>query len=328
LTQPGKESVLHLSAEEVASLVDCKVAYDAALTAALADPGPVTGRTEIQSNGTSLRVLVGALPSLDVIGYKQFHVAGEVVRYLCHPFELSTGRPIAILDAQHVTGFRTAASSAVAVGAVFEAAHALDVAVVGSGLEARHGLEAVASAQKVRSARVYSPNPVRREAFAEEMSEVLGLPVDAADSVAAAARNVDLVYAATDSRREVVVGLDEIEDAKMLVTVGSTIPTQRETAAEVFRRADRLIVDTPDAFSASGDLIAAYPQQQPRSLSLKDALADESAVAGELVVYKSIGSAEQDLVLAAQVVSLAAGRGVGTRRSSLSAERMLSKGSA
>jgi len=152
----------------------------------------------MQVTGTSFRVLAGAIPSLDLLGYKQFHVANEVVRYACHLFELSSGRPIAIVDGQHVTGYRTAASAAVAVGGVFDPGTAVRVAIVGSGLEARHGLAAVAAVRPVASATVFSPNPTSRDSFAREMAAELGIPVTAASTVAEAAAGCDLVYAATD----------------------------------------------------------------------------------------------------------------------------------
>jgi len=111
------------------------------------------------------------------------------------------------------------------------------------------------------------------------------------------------------------------------VTVGSTIPIQRETAAAVFGAAASLVVDTRDAFAASGDLIAAY-DQPPKFLSLGELISVDSAMPGGLIIYKSIGSAEQDLVLASCLAELAVERGFGTRVKAVSTGRLLSKGRA
>jgi len=307
--------------------VNVNLAREAAEIAARAAAGAHTTRAEMQVTGTSFRVLAGAIPSLDLLGYKQFHVANEVVRYACHLFELSSGRPIAIVDGQHVTGYRTAASAAVAVGGVFDPGTAVRVAIVGSGLEARHGLAAVAAVRPVASATVFSPNPTSRDSFAREMAAELGIPVTAASTVAEAAAGCDLVYAATDSRGRVVVERGDLHGVRMLVTVGSTIPIQRETAAAVFGAAASLVVDTRDAFAASGDLIAAY-DQPPKFLSLGELISVDSAMPGGLIIYKSIGSAEQDLVLASCLAELAVERGFGTRVKAVSTGRLLSKGRA
>jgi alanine dehydrogenase len=320
-------TLLTLSAAEVEELLTLEVAHDAAVIAAKAAPEAITGRTELEPPGGMFRVLVGAIPALDLVGYKQFHVANGRVRYLCHLFEMSTGRPTAVLDAQHITAYRTSGSAAAAVQAFFGSEEALEVAVAGSGAEARHGLRAVAAAVTVRTARVFSPNPGRREAFATDMSAELGIEVTAAESVAEATRGCDLVYAGTDSGGRIVIEAGDLDaSVRMLVTVGSTVPPQRETAPELLQGAAVLVVDTPDVFTSSGDMIAAFPAGPRDHVLLGDWLESPVRDPGGLAVYKSIGSAEQDLVLAWRVATLAAERGVGTPAVSVSTERVLSKG--
>jgi alanine dehydrogenase len=320
-------TLLNLSAAEVADLLTVEIAHEAAVVAAEVAPDVISGRTELEIEDGMFRMLAGAIPALDVVGYKQFHAAQGMVRYLCHLFELSTGRPIAIMDAQHITGYRTAGSAAAAVQAFFGATEPVAVAIVGSGAEARHGLKALAAAISISSVRVFSPNPGRREAFAADMSAALGREVSAAASVAEAARGCDLVYAGTDSGGRVVIEAGDLDQSvRMLVTVGSTIPPQRETAPAVFEGAARLVVDTPDVFTSSGDMIAAFAGEPPAFTRLGEWLAAPETGADGLVVYKSIGSAEQDLVLAWRVASLAAERGVGTHVPPVSTERVLSKG--
>lgn len=322
---PADEVVLHLSAADVSALVNTDLAREAASAAAIAAADAHTTRAEIQTTGASFRVLVGAIPSLNLLGYKQFHVADEVVRYVCHLFELSSGRPISMVDGQFITGYRTAAASAVAVGEVFDPHTPLRVAIVGSGLEARHGLAAVAAVRPVASATVFSPNPASRASFASAMSAQLGIPVTPASSVAEAAAGCDLVYAATDSRGRVVVERDDLIGVRMLVTVGSTIPVQRETSASTFAAAALLVVDTPDAFTSSGDLIAADGATAPH-VSLGELVSGDLDLPSGLIVYKSIGSAEQDLVLASRLSDLAVERGFGTRVRAVSTGRLLSQG--
>jgi ornithine cyclodeaminase/alanine dehydrogenase-like protein (mu-crystallin family) len=159
------------------------------------------------------------------------------------------------------------------------------------------------------------------------MSAELGVEVSAAESVADATRGCDLVYAGTDSGGRIVIAAGDLDaGVRMLVTVGSTVPPQRETAPEILQGAAVLVADTPDVFTSSGDMIAAFPEDPRDHVLLGDWLASPVSDPGGLLVYKSIGSAEQDLVLAWRVAALAAERGVGARVPSVSTERVLSKG--
>ena len=73
----------------------------------------------------------------------------------------------------------------------------------------RHGanlLKAFCTVRPIEKVRVYSPTKANREAYADEMSEALGLEIQVVDNPQEAVRGADIVSAATDAMTPVVLG--------------------------------------------------------------------------------------------------------------------------
>ena len=100
--------------------------------------------------------------------------------------------------------------------------------MLGSGFEARKHLRAVAAVRDLAAARVYSPRADSRQRFADELADA-GIPVTPAASAAAAVAGADLVICAARSHDETPVLLGRwLEPGMTVVSVGSTVPGQRE----------------------------------------------------------------------------------------------------
>src|SRR6185503_16390116 len=82
-----------------------------------------------------------------------------------------TGALLAIMDGRYITEMRTAAVSAVSAR-LLARKDADDLGIIGSGVQARSHLEAIAHVRPLRRVRVWSPNAARRQAFVEEMRHV------------------------------------------------------------------------------------------------------------------------------------------------------------
>jgi ornithine cyclodeaminase/alanine dehydrogenase-like protein (mu-crystallin family) len=79
------------------------------------------------------------------------------------------------------------------------------VAIIGSSKQARRQLHAIVRAvPSIWQARVYSPTPEHRLAFAKEMSDFLGIEVKAVDSSEEAVRGADVVDSSTNTRTPVL----------------------------------------------------------------------------------------------------------------------------
>src|SRR5579859_7360157 len=129
-----------LTDQDVRRVFDWKTAI-AALTRAYAaesDAKMFPPRIMARAPGNWLRALAGFLPGDRYMGSKQIAVSlsERRVGYLISLFDRSSVRLEALLDANFITGARTAATSALAADAL-SAPGKRRVAVLGAGFEAR-----------------------------------------------------------------------------------------------------------------------------------------------------------------------------------------------
>ena len=269
-----------------------------------------TGRVQVADDTTWMRVLAGMIPSLNLVGYKEFHRVGKRVHYHVSLFARSSGDAIGIVDGRRITSLRTAAMAGVAV-AHHVGEEPVHLAVIGSGEEAREGLRALAALTSVTAVRVYSPNPVHRQQFAAAMAAELVIPVEAVSTLETALDAADVAYVAT-SATQPFLDARQAGRVRVLAAIGSTRPDQRELHGDVPASFDRVVVDGPDATAEAGDLLAAREQGwRPDIAVLLGHDLDRPPAAGERVLFKSVGSVEQDLVLAHRLLRAAAVAGVG-----------------
>ena len=262
--------------------------------------------------GGWLRTTSGALLDEDVLGFKTFQlVPGHGVRYLTSLYRLSTGQALALLDANHLTVVRTSAAAAAAARRHW-GSEPIRLGVIGSGLQARDGLHALAAACSITAVRVYSPRPQRCESFAADLSAELGLRIDPTASPREAVAAADMVMCVTQTDGTVALRAEDVDDPPFISSVSSTLPAQRELDERLIRSAQHVVIDTPDALKESGDLLAAADGlDATRVRTLGAYLSEPLPARSGLTVYKSIGSVEQDLAIAAAVWRRACELGVG-----------------
>nr|WP_274636191.1 hypothetical protein [Microbacterium bovistercoris] len=244
-------------------------------------------------------------------------MSAGLAAYLITLFDQETSRLAALIDGNRITGIRTAAAAAAALTALLPR-RPLEVAVVGSGFEARAQLRAAARVADITRVRVSSPTAVNRERFAGELSDELGLPVTAVATARAAVDGADLVLAAARSRDETPTVRDEwVADDATVVSIGSTTPSQRELDPALIGRAGFVVADAlAEVLHDSGDMIAAREagfDPDAVTVSLHDLLGGR-AVRPErgIAIYKSTGSGFQDIVLAELLYDRAVEQGLGT----------------
>ena len=264
-----------------------------------------------------LRTLSGAPADTGLIGAKLIAVALGARRasYLMPLFDQSTADLVALLDAQSITGYRTAATSALAADLLCPPGP-LQVAVIGSGFEAAHHVRALAAVRPLRSVCVYSPRAQSRFRFATELAD---LPVFTSDNPEAAVQGVPLVICAARSRDESpTLHGSWLSPGQTVVSIGSTLPEQREVATDVLDRADAVVADVvEEVLEDTGDVLAARDagiDVAGKTISLADLVAGRHpgrTAADQLWVYKSVGSAVQDLAVAAMCTRLARAAGLG-----------------
>jgi alanine dehydrogenase len=301
-----------LDDDTVQAVFDWTAAIGALRDAYLADsePGRYPPRTIARAGGNSLRLLGGVPGGAELMGVKIIAGARSVrqVSYLIALFDQRSAELVALLDANSLTGYRTAATSALATD-LLTPPGPLTVAVIGSGFEARKHVRALAAVRDLERVQVYSPRRESRARFAADLAD-LSAPVIPAETAEAAAAGVSVIVCAARSYDETPVLCGAwVRPGATVVSIGSTVPGQREVDPEVIVRADVVIADVVDeVLHETGDLIAAREagvNAESKTASLADLIGGRHpgrADAGQIVLYKSVGSAVQDLAIAAMCV--------------------------
>lgn len=269
----------------------------------------ISPRLNTTFEGGWIRMMYGADFESGYGATKAYHLAqGTGVRYVVSLYRLADGELLAVLDGRRITDLRTGAASGV-VARRTPIAGKVTVGLIGSGHQSRMQLESLASVYAIDSAAVFSPTAKNREAFAREMSERLGFPVRVAASAEDAARGHVVVVAATSSRSsEPVLRNAWLDACRLLCAVGSTRPQSVEVDPEAFRDAALVVVDSARAVEEAGDLQQAVERGHAaaeKQATLAQIVIGQKAVpAGGRVVFKSVGTALQDLALAARYYEL------------------------
>jgi len=102
-------------------------------------------------------------------------------------FDVESGAPLGLFDAGAITAIRTAAASGAATR-VLARADAGDLALMGSGVQARTHLEAMRCVRPLRRVRVWSRDDAHAREFAEREAQRAGIPIEVTRSAEAAVK--------------------------------------------------------------------------------------------------------------------------------------------
>ena len=219
-------------------------------------------------------------------------------------FDARTGVPLAQLDGDVITARRTAAASALA-GSYLARAEAKHLLLVGAGRVARLLPDAWRAVRPIEHVSVWA----RREGEAWALAEQLqgeGFSAAPVSDLAGACAEADIVSCATLASEPVVRGA-WLPPGTHLDLIGSFTPTMREADDACFTGA-RVFVDTDEALVKSGDLLApmqrgVFSANEVRGTltTLARGVATGRKSAGERTVFKSVGTALEDLAAAVLV---------------------------
>lgn len=292
-----------------------RAAYSAQVTDAQFPP-----RSMARGKGVWLRTLSGVMPGQMYLGAKMIAASPRTAfaSYLIPLFDGETMALDALMDAASITGLRTASTSALAARELL-GQKCPRVAVIGSGFEARTHLEALAQSGPLGGIQVFSPRESSRAAFCAAMAEK-GISVIPAETAQAAAASADLVICAARSRDESPTFRGAwLRPGMTVVSIGSTLPEQRELDPEAIARAELIVADMVEEVAHdTGDMIEArkagvvFDGKLASLASVVSRVHPGRTSPDQIMLYKSVGAAIQDLTVAAMCVERARTLGIGT----------------
>ena len=232
-------------------------------------------------------------------------------------FGLEHGEPLAILDATAITAVRTAAASAAATQALARA-DAGDLALLGSGTQARTHLAAMQAVRPLRRVRVWSRTRANAERFAREENARGAVKVEAMASPEDAVRDADLVCTTTAAQEPVLRGA-WLSPGAHVNAAGACFAKSRELDTDAVLKA-RFFTDCREScLNEAGDFLI------PRA----EGAIDDAHLLGEIgsvflgklpgriserdiTIYESLGIAIEDLAAAHYIHRRARETGTGT----------------
>ncbi len=231
-------------------------------------------------------------------------------------FDPRDGRLLAMVDASSITAIRTAAVSAVAT-ALLARPDAATLALLGSGVQARTHLEAIALVRPITRVRVWSRTAAHAAAFATWAGRARGASVEVCASAADAVRGADVVCTVTSAREPVLRG-DWLEPGMHVNAVGASQPDAREVDSAAMARS-RIFADRRESLlQESADFLVPLREglvsEQSVVAELGEILTGKAAgrtSAAEITLFDSLGLAVEDLAAAHYVYERAEREGVG-----------------
>ncbi|WP_157014206.1 bifunctional Delta(1)-pyrroline-2-carboxylate/Delta(1)-piperideine-2-carboxylate reductase [Mesorhizobium xinjiangense] len=211
-----------------------------------------------------------------------------------------TGEPLALIDGQRLTQWRTACASALAA-TYLARADAERLLIVGAGALAPFLARAHSAVRPIRHVTIWNRTPENAEKVAADLCAG-GVDASVAKGgLDAAVGAADIISAATISAEPLIKGA-LLQPGQHVDLVGAFTPQLREADDEAVRRA-RVYVDTmAGATKEAGDIVQPIASG---ALSEEAIVADLYALtrgeakgrteAGEITLFKSVGAALEDL---------------------------------
>jgi len=178
-------------------------------------------------------------------------------------FSTRNGEPLAIINDGVLQHMRVGGCAG--LGAKYLAREdASVVGMIGSGGMARTYLMALHEVRKLEKVKVYSPTRKNREAYAGEMGEKLGIPVEPKQTPQEVVRGSDIVATCTDSLVPVVTDLSWVEKGSHLTSVrGNEWPMEVLKMADYTTKLGRNTIVAMDEGMVRMHGTAAYVAGQP-----------------------------------------------------------------
>ena len=224
-------------------------------------------------------------------------------------FDARTGVPLAVLDGSELTARRTAAASALAARFLARG-DAQRLLVVGAGRVASLIPAAMRSVcPSLTEVSVWARRPAAAHDLVGRLQSE-GFNANVARNLQSAVRQAHVVSCATLSTQALVHG-EWLGPGTHLDLIGGFTPAMREADGPCLARS-RVFVDTEEALTKAGDLLQAMAESHFRSSDVQGTLAQLclGQVTGrqrreEITLFKSVGSALEDLAAAELVLRAA-----------------------
>ena len=248
-----------------------------------------------------------------VLGSKVYGVRNQILSTL---FNSETGAVEAVLEPSAVAWIRTGAASGLATKYMAKP-EASTLGVVGTGHQAITQLEAICAVRPIKLIKTFSRSQEKREQFAKQMSDSLGVEVAPVGSPDECLVDADVVVAITSSYTPVFDG-SLLEPGTHVNAAGANNYAKREIDDPTIIRSALVVVDNLlQAKTECGELMSAVDRgvfRWGQAVELHQVIGGEvngRPSADAITLFESQGIGIEDVACYAYVVKKAREQGIG-----------------
>lgn len=225
----------------------------------------------------------------------------------------TTGAPLAIMDGQAVTAWRTGAVGGVGIRHLSRK-DARTVGIVGAGAQGFHQAVYACAARNIETVYIWNHSDRDLTDFMDRLKKTIADPavkVVQCKTVEELVKASDIICTATPSEEPVLPNDRELLEGKCIIAIGSYTPQMREIPDVIWDLVDNVYIELPYACEESGDLsqpLAEGRLTMDRVVLMDKFLAsgaDEDEIAKKTTYFKSVGMGLFDVCVAQKLLEKA-----------------------
>jgi len=216
-----------------------------------------------------------------------------------------TGEILSIMDGEYITALRTGAASGLATKHLSRK-DSRSLAIFGCGGQGRTQLMAVVAVREIEKIWVFDKSREQGEMFIEEMVPGINAEIEFTNDLDVL-KEVDIICTATNSEKP-LFSKSHLKAGTHINAIGSFQPNMQEIDPEIIK-SSRIYLDDNDAcLNESGDFVKAFKDISTLDENLIGEIGeyllkriDGRNSSDEITLFKSVGNAIQDFVVADRI---------------------------
>lgn len=226
--------------------------------------------------------------------------------------DYKTGRPLAVMDGQAVTAWRTGAVGGVGIRQL-PRKDCPTVGIVGAGVQGFYQALYACAARPIHTVYVYNHSARDLTEYLTRLEKAIDNPavkVVQCKTVEELVRASEIIFTTTPAKEPVLPNDKEMLRGKCIIAIGSYTPDMREIPDAIWNLVERVYIELPYACEESGDLsqpLAEGRLKKEQTVLMSDYLAEdprEITDTGETTYFKSVGMGLFDVCVAQKILEM------------------------
>ncbi len=226
-----------------------------------------------------------------------------------------TGEILSIMDGSFITALRTGAASGLATK-YLSRKDSSKLAIFGCGSQGRTQLTAVNAVRNIEKIWVFDKSREHAEMFIKELASDLTADIEYAKDLTVL-KDADIICTATNSKKP-LFSKSHLKAGTHINAIGSFKPVMQEIDHEIIRSSRVFLDDKEACMNESGDLLNAFKDSSNLQENIIGEIGefllneiDGRTSSDEITLFKSVGTAIQDFVVANRIYDKSLAKNIG-----------------